>query len=221
VEKFEIKDYKSIKLLDIECEKPFDWKEDGLTHIKVCLPSNLENTLTMLHRGFFLADRLLDVSVNLKNTKNDFCSMVRMKPYLTSNKKEDVLRIALKSFPGDRRFHVGIRYDNEIADQIISDWVSMLTEYYICEYKEQVIGFLALEKNKKDAFVHLAAVEEKYRVTGAAVSLYAYVADMCRKDGYSLLNGRISALNTPVINLYAFLGAVFSGPMDIFLKEVG
>jgi hypothetical protein len=224
LDKLEIRNYKTITLLDIESDEPSDWKEDGLSHIRVCLPSNLENSLTMQHRGFFLADRLLNVSINLQKSKIDFGSMARIKPYLTANKKDDVLRISLKSFLFDRRFHVGINYDDEIASQIISDWVARLTEYYICEYKDQVIGFLAItspeNENNRNMFVHLAAVEEKYRTTGAALSLYAYAANECRNNGCNSLNGRISTLNTSVINLYSFLGAVFSRPMDVFLKEI-
>jgi GNAT superfamily N-acetyltransferase len=216
----EIKAYASFKLLNIACDKPFAWDEADCSHIRVCMPANLEHERAMQERGFFLADRLLDVSLNLKKNTMDFDSLVRIKPSLTAGKREAIRSIACHSFPRDRRFHVGIEYNDEIAHTIISDWVAGLTEYYVCEYKEQVIGFLALQGIEGGAFVYLAAVEEKYRLTGAALSLYAYVAGECKKRGYTVLNGRISTLNIPVINLYSFLGAGFSNPTDVFLKEV-
>jgi hypothetical protein len=216
----ELKKYQSIRLLNIECDVPFDWEENQSTHIRVCLPANLENEKLVTQRGYFLADRLLDVSINLKKLNIDFDSLVRIKPSLTTNNRENILRIALNSFPTDRRFHVGIEYNNDIAGQVISGWIESLTEWYICEYKEQTIGFLALKEINGVAFIHLAAVEEKYRLTGAALSLYAYAASLCKNNGFVTLNGRISTLNMPVINLYSFLGAVFSNPKDIFLKEV-
>ena len=70
------------------------------------------------------------------------------------------------------------------------------------------------------SFIHLAAVKQKYRLTGAALSLYANAAEECKKQKKFFLDGRISSTNTAVMNLYASLGAVFFDPMDIFLKEV-
>ena len=58
-----------------------------------------------------------------------------------------------------------------------------------------------------------------YRQAGAAMSLYAKAAELAAKRGYKRLCGRISTANTPVANLYAFLGASFEKPCDIFLKE--
>lgn len=69
-------------------------------------------------------------------------------------------------------------------------------------------------------FVHLAAVLERYRASGAALSLYAAAARDCKSQGVRFLEGRISTANPAVMNLYAFLGAKFSQPVDVYLKEV-
>ena len=68
--------------------------------------------------------------------------------------------------------------------------------------------------------VHLAAVEAKYRVTGAAMGLYAKAIEVVRERGFKTLEGRISSFNTPVMNLYATFGAQFSEPQDVFLKDL-
>ena len=86
----------------------------------------------------------------------------------------------------------------------------------MCLYHEKPVGFLSLREN----FVHLAAVEAKYRVTGAAMGLYARAIELAGERGFKTLDGRISSLNTPVMNLYASFGAVFSDPEDVFLREL-
>lgn len=218
----ERKEYgEDIRLLNIEAEKPFDWGAGDATHIRVSLPASAENMLKMQQRGFFHADRMLDVSINLVRSKLDFKSMIRIAPRITSECRENVLSIAQNSFSADRRFNIGAMPNREISDKVIAGWISELSEYYLCEYKEEPIGFLALkQQDDKKAFIHLAAVLERYRASGAALSLYAAAANDCRERGFSQLNGRISSANTPVMNLYAFLGATFSNPTDVYLKEV-
>jgi len=67
---------------------------------------------------------------------------------------------------------------------------------------------------------HLVAVEEKYRLSGAALGLYAKGVEVARERGYQKLVGRISTQNVAVMNIYAMFGAQFSAPEDIFLKEL-
>ena len=213
--------FKDVRLLNIECDEPYDWDESGVSYIRVCLPVSLENQQAMREKGFVFADRTLGVSINLRRSNLDYKSMIRIKPELICNKKDEILQIAKESFPVDRRFQVALNYNDRIKDSVITGWVEELEEYYACSYKGQIIGFLALKDiGEGKAFVHLAAVMEKYRMTGAALSLYANAADICKSRGYSSLDGRISSFNVSVMNLYAALGAVFQAPMDVFLKEV-
>ena len=218
--------YGEIKLLDISCESPYDWDETAATRVRVRLPSAIANVLEMRRRGFQFVDMILDVSVNLVRSLKDFSPMIRVKPSLVTDRAEDVRRIALSSFPHDRRFHLNVLPDEKLAGIVISAWVDELKEYYICEHKGEALGFLALddcasgETAKKRAFVRLAAVDERYRASCAGLSLYANAAKECKDAGYASLDGCISTQNTPVMNLYSFLGASFSSPADIFLKEV-
>jgi GNAT superfamily N-acetyltransferase len=79
---------------------------------------------------------------------------------------------------------------------------------------------LALKDIDGNLTIHLAATDKKYRATGVGVSLYANAAIVGKQHGYGWLHGRIHTLNIPVINLYASLGATFSNPLDVFLKEI-
>ena len=52
------------------------------------------------------------------------------------------------------------------------------------------------------------------------MGLYARAIQVARERGYRSLEGRISSLNTAVMNVYASFGAVFSDPEDVFLKAL-
>ncbi|MDR3255871.1 MAG: GNAT family N-acetyltransferase [Synergistaceae bacterium] len=229
-------DYGEIRLLDVECDAIDDM--DGfvilddaeITHVKATLPSlpgGIENMLEMQRLGFQFVDRQIDVSINLLRSRIDFGPLIRLKPRLTSERREEVLAVALRSFPRDRRFHLNLipdapdKHDKKSAYFVISKWVDELEEYYVCEHRGELLGFLAPEKlEERRAFVHLAAVDERFRSSGAALSLYANAAREFKERGFAALDGRISTLNAPVMNIYSVLGAFFSNPTDVFLKEM-
>lgn len=212
--------YGEICLLDIECDAPYDWALENVTHIRVSMPVCYENQKEMARRGFTLADRTLGCSINLAGRTVDFARLVRTEPGITNEKRDKVFSIAMQCFSADRRFHVAPDLNQEIASKILTGWVQNLSSYYLCEHKEQPIGFLALTGEGDRRFVRLAAVLERCRTSGAAMSLYAAAARDCKACGVRFLEGRISAANTSVMNLYAYLGAKFSNPMDVYLKEV-
>ena len=215
-----MRQYGRIKLLDIECGEPYDWDAADATHIRVSVPPAYQNEAQMLRRGFFPADRTLGVSINLARSGVDYEGMIRLEPTLTSGRRGDVLAIARGSFPTDRRFNLAREPDPAMAGAVLSVWVDELEEYYLCEHKGEAIGFLALTGQGERRFVHLAAVSERYRTSPAGLSLYAAAARDCRRAGVQWLQGRVSSANTAVMNLYARLGAVFSEPLDVYLKEV-
>ena len=129
----------------------------------------------------------------------------------TENVESEIENIALKSFPYDRRFHVRPLPDQETAEAVLSVWIDGLNNTYVCRYKDRTIGFIDLEAiDDETCFVHLAAVEEKYRASGCAVSMYAWAMQYAEQHGFKKLAGRVSTMNTAVMNLYSFLGANFS-----------
>lgn len=212
--------YGDIRLLDIECTEPQDWDVGDATHLRVSLPASRQTEQAMRSADFIWADRTLDVAINLSRSELDFGSLIRLQPVLTAERRDEVLEIAKESFPQDSRFHIGALPDQTIADRVLAEWVRALPEYYLCEYKDVAVGFLALCGEGDERFVYLAAVLERYRRAGAALSLYAAAARDCKASGVHMLKGRVSSANTAVMNLYTFLGGSFSNPLDVFLKEV-
>lgn len=187
---------------------------------KICkMPANADNEINMQKDGYFFADRTLHASINLSRFTIDTKKLIRLNIVSTKEHKEEIFEVARKSFPYDRRFHLAPETDNKAAEIEIKKWVENLDDVLVCFYKDSVIGFLALkETDSETLFVHLAAVDEKYRLTGAAMSLYARAVEIAKEKGYKKLDGRISSQNTAVMNLYAYLGASFSDPEDIFIK---
>lgn len=189
---------------------------NGMRYERVVLPSCANTEFEMVQKGWYFADRTLKVSIPISKVSADLKRLQRMPIVETVDYKEEIFRIAHDSFTRDRRFHVAPKCDQDVSAVVLRRWVDELGPTLVCLYHEKPIGFL----NLKDNFVHLAAVEEKYRVTGAAMGLYARAIEVVRECGFKTMDGKISSLNTSVMNLYATFGAQFSEPQDIFLKEV-
>jgi GNAT superfamily N-acetyltransferase len=217
----EVKKYDKFILLDIHEDKPGDWAASDATNMRVHLPSLPEYEVFMMERGFFWADRTIGTSINISGCSLDLNRLIRMKVDETSNYKEEIANIAKSSFTYDRRFHIRPQCDMSVAGLLLQEWIDAVDKCFVCMHKDAPVGFLALKETEPDTlFVHLAAVMEQYRTAGAAMSLYAKALQAAKERGYKKLNGRISTLNMSVMNLYAYLGARFSDPEDIFLKEL-
>lgn len=210
----------NLRLIDADSPSDVGSINDS-RYVRVDIPSRSCNIAEMSVKGFIFADRTIGVSIPLNKSQMDYNRLVRFE-MRNANKtdEDDILEIALRSFPSDRRFHVGVVPDMKVAAPIIRQWISNLTEPYVCVHKSKVVGFIDIEPYRdKDCFIHLAAVEEKYRAVGAAVSLYAHAIKVAKDKGCEKIHGRISSTNTAVMNLYARLGAVFSEPHDIFVRN--
>ena len=216
-----IKTYGAFRLTDIITDKLEDWDFSGATHVRVQLPSEPDSEVEMQRRGFVLADRTLKASISLGHCKADLERYIRLPIVESLAYKEDILRIACASFSADRRFHISPKCDMNIATLILREWVNSLDSVLVCLFKEKPVGFLALRQNGQDSqFVHLAAVEKQFRISGAAMALYAKACQLTSEQGFKKLEGRFSSRNTAVMNIYATFGAIFSEPCDIFLKEI-
>lgn len=216
-----IKKYGEIRLLDIEADVPAEWEFSGASHVRAVLNALPASEVEMQRRGFVLADRTLKVSISLSRLPEGMDRMIRLPVVETKQYREDILRIANDCFTEDRRFHVTPDCNGHVAAMVLQEWVEALDDVLVCLFREKPVGFLALRQSGPDTlFVHLAAVEEKYRMTGAAMTLYAEACRTAAARGYRKLEGRVSSRNTAVMNVYASFGASFSEPQDIFLKEV-
>ena len=189
--------------------------------VKVSLPSSNENEILMHNNGFNLVERTIQTSIQISKVDLNLDKLIRLNVEETTEYKDRIKEIALKSFPNDRRFHLRINFDDEdLFRSIIKEWIDDLESVLVAKFKDTVVGFLALKETAEDTlFIHLAAVDEKYRLTGAAMSLYSKAVLVARDNGYKTLEGRISTRNSAVMNLYSYFGAHFENPLDIFLRE--
>ena len=217
----EKRSYPGFELTNIRAENPYEIPKISTGYVRVEMPAAATNSVQMKTLGYTFGDRTMGVAINLKRIDTDLDKMIRFE--VRNAREEDmetVLQIALSSFPTDRRFHVRPEPDPKTSEEIIKEWVAHLTDVYVCIHKAAVVGFLDLEPvNEQDCFIHLAAVTERYRAAGAALSLYASAIKISKEAGKARVLGRISSVNTAVMNLYACLGGVFSDPHDIFLKD--
>lgn len=189
---------------------------NGNRYEREVLPSCADTEFEMVQKGWYFADRTLKVSIPLSKVTIDLKRFQRMPIIETKDYREEIFRIAHESFTRDRRFHVAPKCNQDVSAIVLRQWVDELGSTLVCLYHDKPIGFLNLKEN----VVHLAAVEAKYRVTGAAMGLYARAIECARERGFKTLDGRISSLNTSVMNLYASFGAVFSDPEDVFLRKL-
>lgn len=186
----------------------------------IVAPTDAANEIRMQRNGFFFADRTVKTTIGLSKIAVDLDRFIRLPIIETTDFKDDVLRIAVASFAYDRRFHVLPDCSTDVSSVVLKKWVEELDTFFVALFKEQPVGFLALKETAPDTvFVHLAAVEEKYRMTGAAMALYANACKAAKERGYKKLEGRVSTQNTAVMNIYTAFGATFSDPRDIFIKK--
>ena len=181
------------------------------------LPSCADTEFDMVRNGWYFADRTLKVSIPLSKVSADLKFFQRLPIVETDDFRDDIFRIAHESFTRDRRFHVAPKCDQTVSAIVLRKWVDELGPSLVCLYHDKPIGFLNLVGN----VVHLAAVEKRHRVTGAPMGLYARAIEIVRERGFKTLEGRVSSLNTPVMNLYTYFGGQFSEPEDVFLRELG
>ena len=104
-------------------------------------------------------------------------------------------------------------------EEIFENYFAEMKNCYVCRVKDDIAGFIQLVCEDTEATIRLAAVDERYRLSGAALSLYAGAVDLLRQKSFRKLVGRISTKNMPVVNLYATLGASFSKPQDVYIRK--
>ena len=150
-----------------------DISENDFDIVKLIINPKNCDVVDMEKRGYMFADRTIETSIPLSHQDN-LEKFIRLPIVETDEYKDELFQIASKSFPYDRRFHLKKQYNQELADTVIKDWIYKLDKSLVCFYKKIPIGFLSLKQiDEKNNFVHLAAVDEKYRYTGAAMALYS------------------------------------------------
>ena len=183
--------------------------------------NDLKTAEELIDRGYVFADRTIQTSINLKHV-GEIGSMCRLPLERLNEPNERIYEIALDSFQSDSRFFATMPPNNQSRRQLIRAYVDEINVVYVCRYKGEIIGFIEVidienASGGADGFVRLAAVDEKYRRTGAALSMYAGVVRLYREKGYGKILGRISGRNMSVMNVYRVLGASFANPEDVYI----
>lgn len=214
-----------IRLLDIASDRIEDWDCSGATHVRVSLPSDGESLVAMQQRGFVFADRTLGVEIATRLARTDLESFIRFDATMSPLDHRVSFDIARLAFVGDSRFYIdpfsGVEHAQEVAEWMLDRWIKDAGEALVVEIEGALAGFLVPEvTDEGNLFVKLAAVEPRYRVTGVALSLYASALKRACELGCAKIQGRISSRNVAVANLYAYLGAKFTEPQDVFLRKL-
>lgn len=214
--------YGDIRLFSLEDTESRDWDIPAeATHVRVALPANPVTAMRMAELGYMLGDRTILCAISTRRAPEEVGGRSRAEVSLEKADHGAMLDLAKTSFWGDRRFYVTPDCDQAVAECVLKDWISGLDETLVCRVKGEYAGFLALtEQPDSSACVNLAATNERFRLAGVAMALYSAAVLKAHRGGRSRLIGRISSRNMAVMNLYAHLGAKFSDPLDVFLKEV-
>lgn len=199
----------------------FDLNEFGSAHaVRLSGATDPHMAVQLQKAGFIFADRTLKVTISLSKCVIDVEKLIRVSVVETQDFKDDIYRIAAASFPYDRRFHVFEWCNAAVSQKILRVWIEEIDQALVALHGQKPIGFLVLKKTEESiGFIHLAAVDEAYRTSGAAMALYAKAIEVAKRRGYKKLQGRISSQNTAVMNIYSSFGALFSEPQDVFIKE--
>ncbi len=168
-------------------------------------------------KNFVFIERTVQATIPLK-ASSDFKKFCRL-PLEISELNERICEIAKKSFSQDVRFFISV--PSIFSEKLLENFLSEMKTCYVCRVKNEIAGFIEVVESEENfsAEIRLAAVDEKFRLSGAALSLYAGAANFLREKNFRKLIGRISTKNIPVVNLYATLGANFSRPYDIYFRS--
>ena len=214
-EYFDDMDYEAIEL--DEMTQNFESKK---RYSRVSVPSENRNINFFYKKGYVLVDRTLEVKIPLIRNDIDFEKKIRLSIEKSANCSEEVTRIALESFKEDNRFQI-LGGQTDLYERILGQWLKKMEKPFVCSYKDKIVGFMEITEEETDTpFIHLAATDEKYQLTGTGMSLYSYCANYYKKEGKRAILGRVSSRNIAVMNMYTSLGGQFSKPYDIFMKVV-
>ena len=121
------------------------------------------------------------------------------------------------------RYHADPAFPSELADLRYRQWaISALTgnkpgeHLYVMGEPGNVQGFYHVIVDESVSDLLLAAVAPKLQGTMLGFDLYLAVLHTLKEIGVRKVESTISAMNTPVMNVYSMLGFRFSAPEVIY-----
>lgn len=171
--------------------------------------------------GFCFHDRLVLSIIDLSKIPAGLGKYIRYDISEHNEISNEVIELAIKSYPKDRRFHFETCYDDAIAKIIIRGYLRELSDeklkVYHCEHNRRVVGFVILRENDNIFENILGAVDIEYQNRGAAMSLYAGTLISMKEKGFRKYEGWISTKNIASLNLHTALGARFVKTRDRYI----
>jgi len=139
------------------------------------------------------------------------------KVVLTPSEKSDlapVMEICGQAFKNGR-YHDDIRVPKQLADLRYQHWASRTFEpgnqqvILVAKKNDQVCAFSIVEIDGEQGRLHLNAVAPKWQGKRIGIGMLASTICYFQQHAVNTMRARISAVNLPVVNMHAALGARF------------
>jgi hypothetical protein len=189
--------------------------------------SDFEHAAQLAQRGYFFADRRIDVRIDTRHTPalnlKERCEL-RMCD-MSEIDKGAIEQIALESFVIDSRFNFIPTSVAPTTKAVLSLYLSSLisqgAQCILCYHKATLVGFMITQVSGNRLDIRLAAVRAVYRPSGAGIDMYAAAVEQSRAHDLTSIHGLISSSNTAVMNIYSAFGGRFIHAQDWFFAREG
>ncbi|MDP9100254.1 MAG: GNAT family N-acetyltransferase [Verrucomicrobiota bacterium] len=170
--------------------------------------------------GFVHVDSTLTYTMpKLQRTKFPRSYAVRL---ATPADQASVEQIAEQAFNAGR-YHADVRFPRTLANLRFRRWLSQAFAEAGPDSRVYVIG----ESGAARAFTHSTVEGDRAYITiggalmdlqghGAGAAIFLGTVEALRDSGIRRAQSKLSASNTPMMNLAAFAGSRFSDPQDVF-----
>lgn len=128
-----------------------------------------------------------------------------------------LMEIAGSSFKNER-FHVDPHIETNVGNQRYANWVKTTYNHpkqtlHTFKIQNEIIGFFITETlTQKHIYWHLTAIAPAFQRKGYGFMAWQKMMQLHQKANFQRISTTIVAGNTPVLNLYAKLGFVFTNP---------
>lgn len=96
-------------------------------------------------------------------------------------------------------------------ESIISDVSNCYSKYFVCEYSEEIIGYIGARLILDEGEITNIAVIEEYRRLGAAKRMLEAFFEYCKSNGAAFVNLEVRKSNEAAIGLYKSFGFIKVG----------
>lgn len=181
------------------------------------VPAESALTIARLQQiGFIQIDTVLDVvheRAKIEKAPRMRCNLRRADPA----DMDEIMAISGSAFRHGR-YHADPFFPKELADKRYRDWIRRAfepinpQEVLVCGAAGEIRGFSVIESRADaTAYFHLFAAAEEWQSSPLSVAMFSATLHAMLERGARVINSRISAANTRVMNVHAFFGARFTG----------